>query len=494
MAGRRASSEDSLDHRSLRALERGCESSPSSSSSEDEGRGTRRGKFKAYVAAATVGTAAAALLYWCDAHGPKNGLTKVTNLARSTVSQWTTESERDEGMTYYNDASSTDMIWVPLSGWDQVAVDEGGSLHGFSGDLRKCEEACLETLGCNSFAHAEAESMCYLKDKKFKGDELTFQKTGFTTFVRRPRGSGYYPRDPSLLQSSKAPLFTFYMYRAQGNTTYPPMNVNAASLGGVLWYLHNEVTCHCPRRFQITRILRYKVQYRATQPLFDRGMSFGVRYAFDKGKCTGPWYCAGDGWDKYGYIMGCNDMVEDAFPFPTWKVHYPGAAWYSVPGQCPSREYNQHSEECVAGEPGGRCEGEPTGAGNCTYNFQDAGWVDLDDVTGIKDEGDPLHKAWCDQGCREYVFETDSGKCTNWWDGKKDPARNKQRMDQVDKAFKEKYPEMPSDEELPSPPCDFSRHGYFPRSHEAWVPIEQDKTPASTEPWTGCVEYYHKYG
>ena len=61
-----------------------------------------------------------------------------------------------------------------------------------------------------------------------------------------------------------------------------------------------------PRKFGINRIVRFKVQYRAPQPLHEkgravcargfpcRGMDFGVRYAFDSGKCTGPGDCASD--------------------------------------------------------------------------------------------------------------------------------------------------------------------------------------------------------
>ena len=45
-------------------------------------------------------------------------------------------------------------------------------------------------------------------------------------------------------------LFTFYVYRAQGKTSYPPENVNVADLGGVMWCLgqllkfHNRLFWH----------------------------------------------------------------------------------------------------------------------------------------------------------------------------------------------------------------------------------------------------------
>ena len=55
----------------------------------------------------------------------------------------------------------------------------------------------------------------------------------------------------------------------------------------------------------------YKVQTRATQPLLDRGMNFGVRFAFDSGRCFKPWkvwkiFCCGNqkrgGWGFMNYV------------------------------------------------------------------------------------------------------------------------------------------------------------------------------------------------
>eukprot|EP00435_Cladocopium_sp_Y103_P071628 s259_g38.t1 len=52
--------------------------------------------------------------------------------------------------------------------------------------------------------------------------------------------------------------------------------------------LLKEVVIQAPRKFDITRILRYKVQMRATNPLLYLNMNFGVRLAFDKGQAGIP--------------------------------------------------------------------------------------------------------------------------------------------------------------------------------------------------------------
>ena len=39
----------------------------------------------------------------------------------------------------------------------------------------------------------------------------------------------------------------------------------------------------------------------------------------------------------------------------------------------------------------------------------------------------------------------------------KDPKANAARVKALDALFKEKFPGMPSDEDLPAPPCDFNQ-------------------------------------
>lgn len=291
--------------------------------------------------------------------------------------------------------------------------------------------------------------------------------------------------DKSLNEPSTAPLQTFFFYRAVSEEEYPPINVNVGSLAGVLWYLHHEVVLHAPRKFNIKRILRYKVQMRATAPLLRLGMHFGVRLAFDKGQATGPYVCgrekAGAGfqpkfcgdangasnfdlkdhisadmkpykdafeWSAYGYHVGCNNLGE--YPFPMDKVYYPDAIWYSLPGVCPNKLYNQKDEDnCRQTSPGGYCPGmEPNGNGTCTWNYENAGEIDIDELVGIKD-----YEAWSKAGHREYDPLTDQGVRFSWWDGLNDTKANDERVRQATELFEEKNPGYVVDAYAPK--CDF---------------------------------------
>jgi len=298
-------------------------------------------------------------------------------------------------------------------------------------------------------------------------------------------------KDGSLNSPSASPLFTFYMYRAVSDEVYPPLNTNVASLPGVLWYLHHEVVIQAPRKFQITRILRYKVQMRATAPLLRLGMHFGVRLAYDKGQATGPFVCGrtnitskdgttagykpkfcGDAaafadkyledikpykneyeYAAYGYNVGCNNLGE--YPFPMHPVYYENAIWYTMPGPCPNNLYYNKDNSCQASQPGGYCPGvDPNGNGTCTWNYEEAGEISLDELVGIKD-----YDSW-KHGHREYDPETDEGVKFSWWNGINSTSANEERVRQASELFDKKYPTMPTVAELINPPCDFD-FGYF---------------------------------
>jgi hypothetical protein len=293
--------------------------------------------------------------------------------------------------------------------------------------------------------------------------------------------------DTKLLQPSSAPLFTFYAYRAQNENTYPPENVNLASLGGVLWYIHNELINHCAtergngefgfRRFKTARILRYKITMKATQPLYELGMNFASRVAFDFGKNTGAWEHFRDAvsYFKFGYNVGCNVVGEGPYPLcPSgqgkWEnfcpIEYTTAYWYSFPGKCPTADLQGKTPLCESELPGGACKTVPTGQGNCTYHWEDAGWINMDDLSGITAKYGS-HYEFCKANCLEYnKFDTkpgandrDQGRCISFWNDRKNRQACDRRQQAVLNEFFKKYPTMPR--ELAPPVCDFNRQVFY---------------------------------
>jgi len=158
------------------------------------------------------------------------------------------------------------------------------------------------------------------------------------------------------------------MYRAQSGD-YQLDNNNAADLFGVIWYLQHEVVITNPPKFGITRIMRFKMTTRAPEALYQKGMQFGARYAYDSRECTGPGICEQE-YKKYGYFVGCNNLGE--WPYPKFDVHYSSGIWYSLPSA-------------------GDCAGIPTGANDCTWSHEPAGYITLADLMkaspALKDNG-----------------------------------------------------------------------------------------------------------
>lgn len=245
------------------------------------------------------------------------------------------------------------------------------------------------------------------------------------------------------------------MYRVQSAQDYPPVNQNLANLAGALWYLHNEIVIEKGhRRWHKTRIQRFKVTMQATQPLSDDGMNFGVRFAFDRGSCTGPWNCK-QAFEKYGYFVGCNYV--DQWPTQQWKgkVFYPYSQWYSMPGPCSSRLFSQHTRECELTEPGGECD-HVNGKGDCTFSTEYAGDISIDELEGIES-----FEKFAAEGGWEYNNKTDRGVHMTFWDNKFDTGACIWRMNRAQQLFHAKYPWLQTEAELPAPPCDFKRDVFY---------------------------------
>jgi len=261
---------------------------------------------------------------------------------------------------------------------------------------------------------------------------------------------------------------TYYMYRVQTAENYALSNNDMSSPGAALFYLHNEVVWHTTRHGTFsqavkTRIKRYRVQVRATRPLFDLGMNFGPLNEFDITVCTGPYGC--DNFAEYGYTVGCETFNKPGaageasnWPHPQFGRNnsYPDSMWWSLPGACPFLGLHAKTEECKASQPGGRCPDGvvPTGTGDCTWNVVDAGEVSIDELEGISNFDDFVAR-----GGREYDPNTDKGVHMSFWDGKFNQTACAWRTDRLQKLFKDKYPEMP---DLVSPPCDFNRFKFYP--------------------------------
>jgi len=237
---------------------------------------------------------------------------------------------------------------------------------------------------------------------------------------------------------SAAPVLDFYMYRAASDVApeYEFGNINTGNMDGVIWYLMNEVVTNytdrvrCPRKFNISNIYRYRARAKATAALSSRGMNFGVRFAYDRGQCTGRCFpdneCTCDEdcafhYEKYGYNLGCNNFV-DSYPFPVGASMSPNGIWYSLPLV-------------------GRCA-YPTGAPDCTWSYEHAGSITILDLEQLNPGQD--------QCCH--------GHCTAFWDNQFDIGKTYWRRDQALDVFFGKYPDQRRDLVVN---CDFKREVWY---------------------------------
>jgi len=287
---------------------------------------------------------------------------------------------------------------------------------------------------------------------------------------------------------------TFYMYRAQSEAVYPLENINAADLAGVFWYLHREVVGSTPRKYKIDRIKRFKVTVKNTWEFWNaHKRQFGAFVAYDAGRCTTP-VCK-DMYHQYGFIVGCQVQPLSVAAYTSrsqtnWQCkagedECKAPIWYSLPGPCPSLglsndeisqqktnlDVNKYkTPECLQRMPGGHCppglvaNGDPT----CTYSYEEAGEIFLDELVGIGDYEEFWKFSYtkCADGVaqgtlpastvcvhnKEYDFDTDEGVGTSFWNGRQDKAKCAERMEKARALFRAKFPQYP---DLEEPACEF---------------------------------------
>ncbi|CAJ1331101.1 unnamed protein product, partial [Effrenium voratum] len=221
------------------------------------------------------------------------------------------------------------------------------------------------------------------------------------------------------------------------------------------------------RKFNISRLTRFKVTYRATKELYGQGKNFDAFVAFDKAKCTVPG-CSMLHWDPLGFVLGCTPLGAKN---DVGRVALPGeAAWFSLPGTCPSKFYFQKSSSCENAEPGGACKGNEDAIQaryltfsieEGTYKVEEAGEIPLDELSGIKNYNDVCETT----GVREYDEATDKGTGTSFWngalesesfgqakEGKADPKKGAERVKYITELFAKRFPQFPA--KLEDPPCD----------------------------------------
>lgn len=377
-------------------------------------------------------------------------------------------------------------VWRELHGF--VLDDEGAELSSFDTiQPDSCTSVCDKTDNCNSVTICKVPNgvSCHLKTAKANGLTPRTHNKYCSTHIKSDEP--YLPGDVRLNYPSDGETYTVYMYRAKNDgPTYNLENVNTASIGAVMWYLHNEVIYVCDgsgffsakskwgdRKFAIDRIQRYKVSFKSTTPILEMGMNLSSYLSIDSGETTGPHLyseISGKGtgslhapeFAQFGYPVGCTFIGEPPLvqaDFVRTDSYYPNTIWYSLSGSCPIMEYAQATDACKATYPGGLCS-KPTGAGNCTYSVEDAGFIMLDPLVGITPKWNNRAE-FCTQCDLEGGVYHGGGCGLNFWDPNMfDAPRNQDRVDAALEAFEKKYPDSEKETDFPTPFCDVKLKTY----------------------------------
>ena len=84
----------------------------------------------------------------------------------------------------------------------------------------------------------------------------------------------------------------------------------------------------------------------------------------------------------------CEETVqvfESQGPCHPLPIRSPQHPKHPKPRECPPKP-DAPAEACKITEPGGKCSGVPTGAGDCTWNYENAGELQLT-ASQLMDDG-----------------------------------------------------------------------------------------------------------
>lgn len=230
---------------------------------------------------------------------------------------------------------------------------------------------------------------------------------------------------------------------------FPPSSVNMASVEGALKYVQSETIDHvtgyaqCRRKNDVAFIHFYEVEFcnsdESIKKFQQQFQEYGFFLTMDAGACHDNKYCSNlvkSGNPYMGPFVGFQDQTGD--PRAPAKESY----WYSLPGECPLKEWGQKSDECIENEPSGSCpEGMTPDGISCTWTAKLLGQVNLDELVGIKDivndaTGSPFENSveYCQAGnieFRRHPQTYDFIEGLDFWRNPIDREANAQRVQKL---------------------------------------------------------------
>lgn len=252
---------------------------------------------------------------------------------------------------------------------------------------------------------------------------------------------------PDATTASPPKAINFYAYRAvSADTPVAFDSEDAADLVGILLFLHHDVMgISCPRANDVSVIRRYNITMHNHVGSLPTGHTFARFVPFEDGQSV-------DGKFPQASNVGC------VYPSKSWYDHeYLGATYLSFPGACHTRPLAQQDESCRMALPGGQCS-SPDGTSSCTWHAEPIGEMAVADLSAVYTRLKEKERCW-KSSTWEWTAEAhwdqraDSGLGeTCFWNGRSDASRNAERVEQLDRLFTRKYPDIPGDK--PPPPCD----------------------------------------